>query len=375
MINVGVFFGGESCEHDISIITGVQLMSKVNEYLYNVIPIYIQKNGVWVTGNNLSDIDNYTDNLGKTKEIGVIAGSNYLYYKKGNKLKKYLPLDVAIVCLHGINGEDGTISSVLKLSKIPYSCCNNLSSAVCMDKVIFNEVCKGLGVAKVPSISMLKSDFDNDRESEKQKVISALGLPIIIKPSRQGSSIGIKICSDKNKIIEDLEYCFNYDSRLIVEKFVDIKKEVNIACFLNKNDIVFSNTEEPIRNSEFLDFNSKYTSNLSGMESMRRIMPAVIDKEMIEKIKQIAEFVYKEMDMYGIVRFDFIIDKDDNLYLNEVNTIPGSMANYLFSEEYPYTRLIEDMISNALIRNEKELQLNTKYSSNVLKQGFNGFKK
>lgn len=374
MINVAVFFGGESCEHDISVITGVQLISKINEYLYNVIPIYIQKNGEWITGENLKDLDNFPDNLGKTKNVGMIAGSKDLYSKNRNKLKRVLTIDVAILCLHGINGEDGSVASILKLSKVPYSSCGLLPSAVCMDKIVFDKFCVGLNINKVESVAVLRREYDENKIDVINN-IHKLKLPIIIKPSRQGSSIGIKICREEDCLEECLEYCFGYDDRLLVEKYIDIYKEVNIACFLDKNEMLFSKTEEPIRSADFLDFNAKYSSNNSGMESMKRISPANIDDGILCEIKRIVQTLYTQLDMFGIVRFDFMIDKGGKLYLNEVNTIPGSMANYLFGDEFPYTRLIEDMISNALIRLENENKLNLDYKSDILKQGFNGFKK
>lgn len=373
MINLAIIFGGKSCEHDISIITGLQLISKVNEYLYNVIPIYINKNGEWLIGDKLKDIDNYPDNLGKTKNVGVVAGSSFLYIKNKTKLKKYLNIDVAIICLHGLNGEDGTISAILKSSKIPYSNCDIFSSAVCMDKIIFNNLCRGLNIPKVPYISILKKDYDENNLSVIEK-INAFGFPVIIKPSRQGSSIGIEICKDDKNLIEKIERCFEFDTRLLIERYIDLKKEVNIACFSNKNTLVFSKTEEPIKNDDYLDFSQKYTSNLSGMESMKRISPANIDENISSQIKYYAKILYEELGMFGVVRFDFMLDKENNLFVNEVNTIPGSMANYLF-ENYSYSHLIEDMISNALIRFDEEEKINIDYSSNVLSQGFSGFKK
>lgn len=374
MINLGVIFGGESCEHDISIITGLQLISKVNEFLYNVIPIYITKSGEWVTGKNLKDIDNYPDNLGKTKIVGLIAKDNNLYCRYGNKLKKICELDVVFVCLHGINGEDGNVAGVLNMSGIPYSSCDILSSSVCMDKIVFNDICRGLDIPKVPYYSLLKNDY-SENSNKILKDIKQMGLPVILKPSRQGSSIGIKICRYEKDLESLIVECFNYDDRIVVEKFINVKKEVNIACFYDKNEFIFSKTEEPIKANEFLDFNQKYTTSLSGMENMKRISPADIDDALELKIKTYAEFLYEQLDMFGIVRFDFMIDNDNNLFVNEVNTIPGSMANYLFGDNYPYTRLIEDMISNALIRCENKQKIKKEYVSGVLKQGFNGFKK
>lgn len=374
VINLAIFFGGESCEHDISIITGVQLMSKVNSYLYNVVPIYITKDGEWKTGKSLFDLDNYPDGLGKLKTVGMVAGDNTLYQKCGKKLKKLVEVDVGILCLHGVNGEDGSLSALLNLSGVTYVNCDILASSVCLDKIVFNNVCKGLDIPKVDFVSIFKNKFLQEKDLEIEKVKN-LGFPVIIKPSRQGSSIGIKVCYDLESLENDLNFCFEYDDRLVVEKYVKLKKEVNIACFNNKSELIFSKTEEPISGAEFLNFDDKYVSSMSGMDRMKRLMPANIDEECDRKIKDIVKLLYVELDMFGVVRFDFLIDMDDNVYVNEVNTIPGSMANYLFKDDLSYPKLIEDLISNALIRNENKRKLHKTFASNVLKQGLNGLKK
>lgn len=375
MINIAVFFGGESCEHDISIITGLQFISKLNEYLYNVIPIYIDKLGQWRVGKNLKDLDNYPDNLGKTIKVGFVDNDSTLYkVSSKKKLTKYIDIDVAVLCLHGINGEDGSLSAILEASKIPYINSSIMPSSVAMDKIIFNYLCLGLGIDKIEFVDVNKDDF----ESDEQKTIDTLtqfGLPFIIKPSRLGSSIGISVCKSVEEINPALKRAFEYDDKLVVERYVNVKKEVNIACFLNKGELVFSKTEEPINHNEILDFNQKYVSMSNGMESMKRICPASISKESELKIKSIASLLYKKLDMFGVVRFDFIIDLNDNIFVNEVNIIPGSMANYLFDESYSYPKLIDLLVTNALIREEKNSTHKKTFESNVLKQGFSGFKK
>lgn len=374
MINLAVVFGGESCEHDISVITGLQLISKINKYIYNVIPIYIDKNGIWLTGKNIMDIDNYPDNLGKTTRVGLMGGNGTLYTIKNKKAKKFVDIDVAILCLHGVNGEDGTLASIMERSKIPYCNSSILASSVSMDKVLFNDVCKGLNVDKVEYFSLFVEDYQMEKAGTMQKIVD-FGLPVIIKPSRQGSSIGIEICKDKKDLAKKLDKAFEYDTRIVIEKLLDVKKEVNIACFLNKGEFIFSKTEEPIKNSDYLNFEDKYQSNSEGMQSMKRIMPARISIEQENKIKSIARILYTNLDMFGVVRFDFLIDKNDNVYINEVNTIPGSMANYLFDGDYSYSELIELWISNALIRSDNRKSLNHIYNSKVLEQGISGFKK
>ena len=374
VMNIAVIFGGESCEHDISIMTGVQLLNKLNEYLYNIVPIYIDKDGVWFTGNNLKDIDNYPSYLGKLKEVSFVANDCNLYIKKGAKLKKYLCIDMAFVCLHGQRGEDGSVSGILEMSKIPYSSSSMLASSVSMDKVAFKYLLKGLDVNCVDGFEITKDEYLLNKEYLHKK-IEGFGLPIIIKPSRQGSSIGIKICKSINELENQINLAFNYDSRLLIEKFINVKKEVNIAVLKHKKELLFSNTEEPIYANEILDFDDKYRNSSNGFETIKRISPAQIDIEQLDMIKSMASKVYKILDMFGVVRFDFIVDVDDQVYLNEVNSIPGSMANYLFKDAISYDKLIDMLILNSLIRKEESGLLIKKFDSDVLEQGFGGLKK
>lgn len=374
MVNLVVFFGGESCEHDVSIITGLQFISKVNEYLYNIIPIYINKNGDWLTGKNLKDLDNFPDNLGKTIKVGILDNDKALYkVGKSHKAKKICDIDVAVLCLHGAGGEDGVISASLESSKIPYINSSIMPSAVCMDKIVFDYIVAGMGIAKVDFLAVTKFEYDEDKSAVLDR-IKNFGFPIIIKPARLGSSIGINVCKNYDDLERLLENSFEFDCRLLIERYVNVKKEVNIACFLNKNDIVLSKTEEPISKHEILDFGQKYVAN-TGMENMKRIMPANISKEQYENIVDIVCRVYSALNMFGVVRFDFLVDENDKLYINEVNTIPGSMAYYLFEDTYSYPELIDMWLTNALIRNTNGQMKVKDYSSSILKQGLNGFKK
>lgn len=374
MINLAVIFGGESCEHDISIITAQQLISKANEYLYNIIPIYIDKSGTWQIGKNLKDIDNFPENLGKTFKVGLVPNNSSLFVLKKNKAKKYVDIDVAILCLHGINGEDGSVASILELSKIPYINSSLLASVICMDKILFDYVCKGANIKRVDSFEIIQDDFYNSKDVYISK-LNNIGLPVIIKPSRQGSSIGIQICKEAEKFEEILKETFEYDSRIIVEKYIENKKEVNIACFYDKGELVFSDTEEPVTKNELLNFNDKYSQNGEGFESIKRITPAKISNEVDAKIKNIAKKLYYLLNMFGVVRFDFLVLEDNSVYVNEVNTIPGSMANYLFKNKLSYTKFIDEMIANALLRFEKSKTSIKTFNSEVLLQGFNGFNK
>ena len=373
MINCVVVFGGDSCEHDISIVTGCQTISKLNEYLYNVIPVYIDKKGNWLVGKKLADVDNYPDNIGKTEKVGFVAGDNRLYTLKHNKLCAGVNIDMAFICLHGGSGEDGTVASVFKLSKIPYSCPDVLPSSISLDKSIFKIFCKGLGVDVVEGIYFDYADYvvDNDAVFDQIKLF---GLPVIIKPARQGSSVGIEVCKDEKTLKTALNNAFLYDSRILVERYVDMAKEINIALFKSKGDIVFSQTEEPKFTSDILSFNDKYLKNPNGFEGISREMPANIDKELEEKIKSVAEKIYKTLKVLGVVRFDFIYTTGGELFVNEVNTIPGSLANYLF-DGISFGEMLDKIRADSVYEFDSQKRIAKEYNSGFLKTGCKFIKK
>ena len=206
-MNVAVIFGGESCEHDISIITGEQLISKVNNYLYNIIPIYIDRDGLWWTGEDLVDIDYFNDydvKKRKLKRCSLVSGSRDLYLQKGKKYIKNVSIDVAILCLHGLRGEDGVVASILEMSKIPYSSSSLCASSVCMDKVVFKTFAKGLGINVVEGVELRGDDVKLHYDEILLRIKESLGFPVIIKPSRQGSSIGIEVCKNEDVFRECL---------------------------------------------------------------------------------------------------------------------------------------------------------------------------
>lgn len=375
MKNIAVIFGGESCEHDISIITGVQLLSRANLPDYNLIPIYINKEGAWLTGDELFDIDNYNNDFFAVKACTITPTSQMLYFVQKRKLKPFVNIDAAILCLHGGNGEGGGVSGLLAMAKIPYSSCNLIASAVCLDKVAFKYMMKGIGVEVIDGFAIMEEDFILDRERVETK-INKIGYPIIIKPAKLGSSIGIEVVYSQDELDKKIKNAFKYDRKVLVEKYVNIKKEINIAVIEDKGELIFSNTEEPISKSSILSFDEKYSNSVDGFEGIKRISPANINDEMRQVIVDTAARIYTSLDLFGIVRFDFILDSDYQLYINEVNTIPGSMANYLFDKnEYSYNKLIEMLVSNAIHRKVKEENYRESYSSDVLNRGMKALEK
>ena len=378
-MNIAVFFGGESCEHDISIITGEQLISKMNDYLYNIIPIYIDRNGLWWTGEGLKDLDYFSNKdlvKDKLKRCTLLFGDKDLYVLKGKKYIKLSSIDVAIVCMHGRRGEDGCLSGVLEMCKIPYTTSSLCASSLCMDKGVFKYCAKGLGVNVVDGFCVLKDEVVLNFDDVLARVKGKILFPVIIKPCRQGSSIGIEVCKSEDSFRQCLMNSLKYDDKVLIEKYVDVFKEVNVAVMYDKGEYVVSNTETPIKNDEILSFDDKYRKNPAGFDGIRRKIPADIPNSQAVEVVDLAVLVYKALDMFGIVRFDFIVSGLGEVYLNEVNTIPGSMANYLFDKtKYPYASLIEMMISNAIHRLERENKIIKSVETGVSLSGINGLKK
>ena len=377
-MNIAVFFGGESCEHDISIITGVQLINNCDAYLYNIIPVYIDKNGDWYTGNKLKDIDLYSqkDFLKSkgVKKCTLLSNCKTLYFFARNKVKKYIDIDCAIICMHGLRGEDGCLAGVLEMCGIPYCSTSIMGSSICLDKGVFKTVCKGLGIECVDGFTVSENELLLDSASLLEK-IEKFGFPIILKPCRQGSSIGVCVVKNSDDLQKSLKKSFSFDKKVLIEKFVNIDKEVNIALFEDKGKIVFSNTEEPKGNDVILSFNDKYLKNSGGFETIKRIVPADISTDCENYLKATATKLYRELELFGVVRFDFIVSSN-KVYVNEINTIPGSMANYLFDKKScDYSLLIQKLISNAIHRFNLNKDCVRVLDTKVLDGGFDFLKK
>lgn len=368
-MNIAVVFGGVSCEHDISIITACQVMNVLREK-HEVIPIYIDKDGVWRTGENLVKIEAFSNGLGKTNEVMFSNSNHILYIKRLGKFRKMLEIDMVFLALHGKNGEDGAAASIFELNGIPYANAGICSSAVACDKAIFKEFVKGLRLPCVKSFTLTKDCFKYKKEEVLNLLENRIGFPLIIKPANLGSSIGISVVQNKEKLQEQLFGAFEFDNKLLIEKYVQDMREINIAIYRKNSELVISELEEPVKSAELLSFKDKYeTKNKSlGMASLKRKIPADIPSDIKEKIIKIAVRCYKALDLFGICRFDFILDSDNKVYLNEVNTIPGSYAFYLFEPKGKnFQMILEDQISEAKHRSIAKKKLINTFESSTLK--------
>ena len=392
---LGVIFGSRTCEHEVSIISGVQLARAADREKYDVWPIYIAKDGRWYTGEKLLDIRSFTPfdpyAKGVTRvTLDLTAGSGALIsyeQEKGLFAKGVVPvtvakLDAVIPVMHGLHGEDGTLQGLLELANLPYSSTGVAGSAVGMDKIMMKQVFRGMGFPVLPDVFALRSEWKKDRAAVIARIEGALPYPVFCKPACLGSSIGVSRANDRDGLVEALDLAFTYDRRVLIEKGLDRPIEVNCSVLGFDGEAETSVTEMPTTSGgELLDFADKYLSGggSKGMASLKRVMPAPIGDKLTARIQSLSKDIFRALDCKGVVRVDYMLTGDDEVYITEINTIPGSMAFYLWQESgLPYARLIDRLVEYAekayAEKNENDYAFTSDILSGVVLGGKKGGK-
>ena len=364
MENIGVIFGGKSVEHDISIITALQVMDALPKE-YRLIPLYIRSDGVMVTAENLTDAQVYLDyakNVKREMEVSFITGQQQIYLKAKSKIKKKIKLDVAILCNHGHGGEDGSLQGLLELCSIPYTCPAVASSAVCMDKVLTKIVLKENSIQTPAYVHFSKCQYEENKEEILKKIDKTISPPCIVKPARCGSSVGVSICENEDSYASCIENALLYDDKIIVEKFVENAREFFCAVVKVSDKILPSGIDES-RKEKFYTFYEKYFYE-------KKQTNVKLQKSLSQKIKALAIKTYNVLECEGVVRVDFLYsEKDKTLYVNEVNTIPGSLAFNLF--EGKFADLLKVLIIGAKERAQKAKDIVYKFNSQAIEHFIN----
>lgn len=382
-LQLGVIYGSRTCEHEVSIISAVQLMRAADRQRYDVIPIYISKQGEWYTGDGLMDISAYTpfdpSRKGITRvNLDITTGSGALIsveHGKGlfGKERQVIVarLDCVIPVMHGMHGEDGTIQGLMELCNISYSCAGVGASAMGMDKVYMKQFFRGAGFPVLPSTWFLRRAWEEDRNSVLDAVEKELPYPVFVKPASLGSSIGVTKAKDRRGLEEALELAFEFDRKVLVEQGLEEPLELNCSVLGYNGHAKASEIEMPISGGDLLTFAEKYlggSNSTKGMASLKRVLPAPIEPELRDKIQQLSVDIFNDMDCKGVVRIDYMYDaKSDGLYITEINTIPGSMAFYLWEAcAKPYSQLIDELVQYALEAQQDKDNSNYAYSSDIL---------
>ena len=351
MEKIAVFFGGENVEHDISVITGVLTLNALKGGKYNPVPVYVDNSGEWFTGDLLFDLENYKSlDIKKLKRVTLIGGSPVLYLvKKGKGLRPIEKITCAINCMHGERGEDGSLAGLLKLCKVPLASPDMAASAVFMDKRLTKILLKGIGVKTLPCKVF----------NSLSGVITAC-YPVVVKPNKLGSSIGVSTALNDEELRSGVALSLRYGDTAIAEHKIEGFTEINCAAYKNaQGEIVVSECEKPVNKGGVLTFNDKYTGG-------EREFPAKIDVKTSNRVKRITKKIYEYLDFCGVIRIDFFV-RSGEVIVNEVNTVPGSMAYYLFNDTLSgFNDMLEDMIKYAVETFAKQETFIKKYDSGVL---------
>ena len=376
--NVGVVFGGRSVENEISVVTANQMMHAMDPEKYNIIPIYITKSGKWYSGEALKNVDNYRDTkslLAQCEEVYVrpVYGDTNLYRcKKGFFQKEVLAkLDVVVPALHGTNCEDGTFQGVMEFAGIPYAGCNTLASANGMDKITMKMILKECGIPVIDYCWFSDKEWFDRQEKVVENIEGKLGYPVIVKPANLGSSVGIKAAHNKEELLDAIENAIQFTNRIIIEKYVQKLKEVNCAVLGNYYDCQASVCEVPVRSGEILSYQDKYMNGGSkksqGMQSTVREIPANLPEATTTFIQNAACETFRALSCDGVSRIDFIIDEaTDEIFVNEINTIPGSLSFYLWEySRINFSALVDKLIEIAIRRQQDANKKVVNYGDNI----------
>jgi len=383
--NIAVFFGCRSVEHEVSIISAVQAMNSIDKDKYDVIPVYVTKSGKMFTGSELFTIENFRDIkklLESCFEVTFLrndTGVVMRYLKNGffNK-KSDVSVDVAFPIVHGTNCEDGTMAGYFEFLGIPYISCDIISAAVGMDKSVFKDVLINAGLPTLPCFTFRSREYLINKEEIAKKIAEKVGFPLIVKPVNLGSSVGISKVKTADELIEAIDLAASFADKILAEKAIENLREINCSVLGDADECEASVCEEPFMTDEILSYEDKYLGGSKGskqsgaskgMASLGRKIPADISKEKSDEIRDISCKIFKAMGASGVVRIDFLLDTADNdkIYANEINTIPGSLAFYLWEATgLKYTNMLDKLVEIAFRRQRNRDNLTFTIDTNIL---------
>lgn len=376
MKTIGVFFGSRSPEHDVSIITGQLIISGLKKCGYNVIPVYIDKKGKWYSDSKLASMKFFTQSHSDLDK--KLASFNIDFNKSSGKivkqsgfLKGNVVFDIAFPAFHGQNGEDGTFQGLCEILNVPYVGCDVTSSAITMDKVLTKMIYKANNIHTVDFVYFNWEQWRINKKGILQQ-IKSLNWPVIIKPARLGSSIGISKAKSQKELEFGVEVALHFDEKVIVEKCITDLMDVT-CCLIGNNDPQPSLLQESIFQSEFFSYEDKYIKGggaQTGKATKSIIIPARLNSKTTKEIQDAAVKAYQVLGCSGIARVDFLYDKTTKKwYANEVNTLPGTLYHHLWKKSgIPFEKLLEKLIGFAEEKYQKKKQITYTFDSNILTQ-------
>lgn len=392
---VAVVFGGVSPEHEVSVISGLQALAALDSERFQGIPVYIAKDGSWWTGEALTDVSIFRDvsvlrRQGRRVTV-VPGGVNRLILEMERTAWSFkaerMEIDVVFPVLHGGSGEDGGLQGLCETLNVAYVGSGVLGSAVGMDKAVSKYLCRQFDIPVVDFVEIREAAWA-DREAEwLDRCEAELGFPMIVKPARLGSSIGISRAGDRAALDKAVEEAFRYDGKVVVERAVTNLREINCSVLGDPDEAIASVLEEPVARDAVLSFADKYLGAGSkgtksqeqrpdgvgarrGMASLDRIIPAPVDEAEATLIRDLAVKVFRTFECAGVARIDFLRDgATGRIYFNEINTIPGSLSFYLWEPSgVPFDRLVARLIDLAFSQHRNRTVRVRSYDVNLLSE-------
>lgn len=388
---VGVIFGSRSVEHDVSIVTAQQTMRAFDKSKYEVVPIYITRDGRWLTGEGLLDIKNFQMDVAdiatvhethlspSTGYAGLITPPMSGRFRKS----KFKRLDVAFSTIHGTHGEDGTIQGLFEMADIPYIGTGVLASAIANNKVVCKALLKQYGIPVLDGVAFSRREW-LDKPAEIIERIEELGFPAFVKPATLGSSVGVARVDDMERARLHIDIAANFSRQILVERAVVGGVEINCAV-MGHHELEASVLEQPLSGEEFLTYDEKYMrgggGKSAGMKGADRVIPAPLSPEMTAKIQETTKQAFAAIDGTGIARIDYLAMPDTGeFWLNEINTMPGSMSFYLWQESgKSAATVVDELIEIAMAVHAEKRQTTfdhrTKLIEHAATRGTSGVKK
>ena len=384
-LRVGVAFGGRSVEHDVSIITGLQALAVLQER-HRAIPIYIARSGRWYTGEALKDLAVYQRDGGDPDACAPPQGAVQVSFDlhdgrllraaeagsllRGRKPPEPVALDAVVLSTHGTQGEDGCLQGALELAQIPYVGPPVGAAASAMDKALTKAVLAQAGLPALAHLALRRADWDSDRDGAQRRASEAFGFPLYVKPASLGSSVGVSRCESEGELTDALELAFELDRVCLVEPAAQGGIEVNCAVIGRPGERPRASVcEQPLASDVTLSFEDKYMSSgkAEGMKSAQRLIPAPISQALTERVRELACSAFTAFGCAGVTRVDFLIDEREQVWINELNTIPGSFSFYLWEPAgLSFVDLMDALLEDALAENAEKQRSTTVFDTNLL---------
>ncbi len=371
-LKLGLFFGGRSSEHEVSVLTALQAFENLDPDKYEIVAVYVSKQGDFYTNSKFLHLKNYIDIdslLLSSKKLTFVKGG----LKTLNLFSKTIPIEMAFLSFHGSFGEDGCLQGLLEMYQIPYTGFNVTASAIAMDKVFSKALFKELELPVCKYVSVKRMDWISDPKAILQHTQNELKFPMFIKPALIGSSIGVNKAKDEDSLNFAIEVAATYSEKILIEEAFENVSEVNCSA-LGYEEVEASVCEMPVTSGEVLSFDDKYTkgkakgSKGSGMASLSRVIPAPISAKLTKDIQAATIKIFKALDGNGVARVDYFVDqKTGRFWVNEINSPPGSFAFYLWEKSgVKFPKLLDKLIEYALKRAENQKKTQYTFESGLL---------